>query len=287
MGLNERDELNALGTNVGVLAAQAIGERGTQLAMKAFHSGGIYEGKAAQTKSITGGGFERAVTLLSMPNEVRGSAKLSTTSGVVESIKKDPAGGVDVIVSGAHHYIPADRELLGSVKKGAPFKKGDPLSGGPINPRELLPLTNMNKVQGYLASELHSLYAPEGIRRRNSEVLVRSLSNVTKVEDSGDSSSWIRGDFAPTAVVNEWNKKNAKKGLRPVQHTPVLRGVKTIPEDVQTDWLARLNHENIRSTLVEAAQQGWSSNLHGNHPIPPMIYGAEFGKGTKDKPWSY
>ena len=88
-------------------------------------------------------------------------------------------------------------------------------------------------------------------------------------------------------MVNEWNKKNAKRGIKPVKHTPILRGVKTIPEDVQTDWLARLNHENIRSTLVEAAQQGWSSNLHGNHPIPPMIVGKEFGKGTKDKPWAY
>jgi len=287
MGLNERGEHHGLGTNIGVLAAQAIGERGTQLAMKAFHSGGVYEGKAAQERSITGGGFERAVTLLSMPKQVKGSAKLAIASGKVEAVKKDPAGGFDVKIGGVKHYIPADRTPLPDLKKGKAFRKGDPLTKGPINPRELLPLTNMNKVQGYLASELHSLYAPEGIRRRNSEVLVRSLSNVTKVEDSGDSSSWIRGDFAPTAVVNEWNRKNAKRGLKPVQHTPVLRGVKTIPEDVQTDWLARLNHENIRSTLVEAAQQGWASNLHGDHPIPPMIVGKEFGKGTKDKPWSY
>lgn len=287
MGLNERGEHHSQGTNIGVLAAQAVGERGTQLAMKAFHSGGVYEGKAAQEKSITGGGFERAVTLLSMPEKVKGSAKLATTSGKVESVKKDPAGGFQVKIGGTGHYVPADRTLSPGLKKGAVFKKGDPLTRGPINPRELLPLTNMNKVQGYLASELHGLYAPEGIRRRNSEVLVRSLSNVTKVEDSGDSSSWIRGDYAPTSAVNEWNKKNAKRGIKPVKHTPILRGVKTIPEDVQTDWLARLNHENIRSTLVEAAQQGWSSNLHGNHPIPPMIVGKEFGKGTKDKPWAY
>ena len=287
MGLNENGELPDLGTNVGVLSAQAVGERGTQLAMKAFHSGGVYEGREASEKSIAGGGLDRAMTILHMPKKVKGSAKLAETNGKVTGIKKDPAGGVNITVGDKTHYVPADRKVLTKVKKGATIKKGDPITSGPINPHELLPLTNMNKVQGYLASELHSIYAPEGIRRRNSEVIVRSLSDVTKVENPGDNDDFIVGDFAPTSVVNEWNKKNRRRGKQPVRHTPVLKGVKQIPLDVQTDWLARLNHENLRGTIVDAAQQGWASQLHGDHPIPPLIYGAEFGKGTKEKPWSY
>lgn len=251
------------------------------------NSGGLFEGREAQEKSISGGGLDRALTILHMPKKVKGSAKLSTASGKVGAIKKDPAGGVNVTIGDTSHYIPADRNVLTKMKRGATVKKGDPITAGPINPHELLPLTNMNKVQGYLASELHSIYAPEGIRRRNSEVIVRSLSNVTKVENPGDNDDFIVGDFAPTSVVNDWNKKNRKLGRLPVRHSPVLRGVKQIPLDVQTDWLARLNHENLRGTIVEAAQQGWASQLHGDHPIPPLIYGAEFGKGTKKKPWSY
>ena len=251
------------------------------------NSGGVFEGRTAQEKSVSGGGLDRAMTILHMPKKVKGSAKLAEISGTVSSIDKDPAGGYNLKVGDATHYIPADRKLLTKVKPGTSIKKGDPLTSGPINPHELLPLTNMNKVQGYLASELHSIYAPEGIRRRNSEVVVRALSDVTKVEDPGDNGDFIVGDFAPTTVVNDWNKKNRKAGKIPVRHTPVLKGVKQIPLDVQTDWLARLNHENLRGTIVDAAQQGWASQLHGEHPIPPLIYGAEFGKGTKDKPWAY
>jgi len=287
MGLNENGQLHDLGTNVGVLSAQAIGERGTQLAMKAFHSGGVFEGRTAQEKSIAGGGLDRAMTILHMPKQVKGSAKLATTNGKITAIKKDPAGGYNVVIGDQTHYVPADRNILTKVRKGATVKKGDPITSGPINPHELLPLTNMNKVQGYLASELHSIYAPEGIRRRNSEVVVRALSDVTKIENPGDNEDFIVGDFAPTSVINEWNKKNRKQGRLPVRHTPVLKGVKQIPLDVQTDWLARLNHENLRGTIVDAAQQGWASQLHGDHPIPPLIYGAEFGKGTKEKPWAY
>jgi DNA-directed RNA polymerase subunit beta' len=287
MGLNENGQLPDLGTNVGVLSAQAIGERGTQLAMKAFHSGGVYEGKATSQTSIAGGGLDRAMTILHMPHKVKGSAKLATTSGKVTDIQKDPAGGFNVTISGQKHYVPADRQLLPDVKKGFSVKRGYPITSGPVNPHELLPLSNMNKVQGYLASELHSIYSSEGIRRRNAEVVVRSLSNVTKVEDPGDHPDLIHGDFAPTSVVNEWNRKSQKAGKLPVRHAPVLLGVKQIPLDVQEDWLARLNHENLRGTIIDAAQQGWKSQLHGEHPIPPLIFGAEFGKGTKEQPWAY
>ena len=294
-----------LGTNVGVQAAQAIGERGTQLSMRSFHSGGIWEGEAAAATSLTSGGFDRALTILHMPKKVKGSATLATRTGSVEQIESDPAGGKNVIIDGTRHYIPANRKDMDHLRVGAQFKKGDPLTRGPINPHEMLPLTNMNRVQSYLASELHGIYGDLGIKRRNSEVMVRALSDVTKIEDQGDHPSWMIGDFVPTTEVNQWNKQTGeqnkaigeqnkkggdrgrKPGKVPVAHSPVLKGVRQIPEDVQTDWLARLNHEGLKGTLVEAAQQGWTSQLHGTHPIPPLIYGAEFGIGTKDKPWSY
>lgn len=284
-GLSESGQLYDKGTNLGVLAAQSLGERGTQLAMKAFHSGGVYEGRKASEKAIEAGGLDRAVTILKLKKKVKGSATLAQASGKITAVAKDPAGGFNVSVGGTRNYIPANRKMKSGIRVGAVVKKGDPLTHGPINPHEMLPLTGVSKVQGHLAGELHSIYGQYGIRRRHSEMMVRALSNVTKVEDKGDHPDLLPGDFASTSQVYDWNKK--AKGLRPVKHRPVLRGVNQIPLDVQTDWMARLNHEHLKDTLIDAAQQGWQSNLHGQHPIPPLIHGAEFGRGTEDAPWAY
>lgn len=283
-GLNESGQLPDKGTNLGVMAAQALGERGTQLALKSFHSGGVYEGKES-AKSLTAGGLDRATSLLYLQKKVKGSAVLAPTGGKIRRRKKDPAGGYRVMIGDTEVYVPANRKLLSKINPGTSVKKGEPLTSGPVNPHELLPLAGMSKVQGHLASELHGIYGQYGVRRRNSEIMVRALSNVTKVEDPGGNPDLLPGDFASTTQVYDWNRKN--KQSSPVKHTPVLRGVRQIPLDVQEDWMARLNHEHLRSTMIEAAQQGWSTDLHGLNPIPPLIHGAEFGKGTEDKPWRY
>lgn len=286
-GTDENGSLPDKGTNVGILASQALGERGTQLAMKSFHSGGVYEGRSAAAKSIAAGGLDRATSLLYLKQKVLGSATLAKEGGKITNISKDPAGGYNVMIGKNRNYIPADRALQPNTKVGATIKKGDPLSKGPINPHEMLPLIGMSKVQGHLAQELHKIYGAQGIRRRNSEVLVRAISNVTKIEDRGDHPDLLPGDFAHTNQIYAWNKDASKSKLRPIKHAPVLRGVKQIPLDVQEDWMARLNHEHLKSTLIEASQQGWRSKLHGYHPIPPLIMGAEFGKGTDKEPWTY
>jgi len=287
MGENEEGHLHDFGTNIGVLSSQALGERGTQLALKAFHTGGLFEGREAAKTSVADAGLDRAISLLSLPKKVKGSAVLAKSGGKIESITKDPAGGVNVSINGVKHYVPANRTMLGRFKVGSTVRQGDPITRGPINPHDMLPLTGVSRVQGHLAGELHQLYGAQGIRRRNSEVLVKAISSATKVADRGDHPTLLPGDFAQTNVVHAWNKKAKAKGLKPITHAPVLRGVRQIPLDVQTDWMARLNHEHLKSTLIEAAQQGWSSNLHGLHPIPPLAVGSEFGKGTKDKPWAY
>jgi DNA-directed RNA polymerase subunit beta' len=251
--------------------------------MKSFHSGGVYEGKS--DTSLTAGGLERATSLLYLPEKVKGSAILAPMSGKVTRLTKDPAGGVRVQIGSTETYIPADRARSAKLRVGQAVRKGNPLTGGPVNPHELLPLAGISRTQGHLASELNNIYGKYGIRRRNSEVMVRALSGVTKVEDPGGNSDLLPGDFTSTTQVYDWNKKH--KGAPPVKHTPVLRGVRQIPIDIQEDWMARLNHEQLKSTMVEASQRGWSSDLHGLNPIPPLIHGTEFGKGTPDKPWRY
>jgi DNA-directed RNA polymerase subunit beta' len=277
-GLTEDGKPPEKGLNVGVLAGQALGERSAQLAMKAFHTGGT----AASKEEIVDE-FGRLKNLLLFPKTLRGAATLSTVGGKVDKVQKDPAGGHNVFIGGKRHYVPQNRgvpTMAGrQLRRGMEVKRGAAISGGPVNPHEMLPLTGVEPVQGYITGELHKIYSPHGIRRRNSEVVVKALTNLTKVEDPGDHKDFIRGDFAPTSHVANLNRKG--NGKKPIVHRPVLKGVNMLPLDMQEDWIARMNHQRIGQTVIDAAQQGFTTKLHGKHPIPPVVYGAEIGRGAK------
>lgn len=282
-GLAENGRHPEIGTNIGVMAGQAIGERATQLAMKSFHTGGT-----AATFTGLVDEFSRVKNLLTFPLTLPNSATLSSVSGRVEKVEKDPAGGHNVFIGGTRHYVPQSRGIPQfdgkSLRSGVEIKKGSPISAGPVNPHEMLPLTGIEAVQGHLSDELHKLYASEGIRRRNHEVVVKAMTSVTKIEDPGSHHGFIRGDFAPAALVANLNR-TAPKTAKPIIHKPVLRGVNILPLDLHEDWMARLNHERQTQTVLEAAQKGWISKIHGTHPIPAIVHGAEVGRG--DKPWLY
>ncbi|MCK4306557.1 MAG: hypothetical protein KAY24_20105 [Candidatus Eisenbacteria sp.] len=254
------------------------------------NSGGVAPvGRVGRQKAVITDEFNRVQQLVQMYAKIPGSATLSTVGGKISKVQKDPAGGHNVFVGSTRHYVPQNRgEPLVSIgnktkklKAGMQIQRGTPLSAGPINPNELLPLAGINKVQGYLTGELYGLYKGQGIRRRNIETVVKSMTNLTKVSDPGDHSEFIRGDFAPTSKVQALNKRLVAKKRKPISHRPVLKGVKTLPLDIQTDWVARLNHEKLGATIIDAANQGWSSDIHAVHPIPALVYGAEFGKGKK------
>lgn len=281
-GLDSDGQLPPVGTNIGVLAGQALGERSVQLAMKAFHTGGSAASKASLTDE-----FEQVQNLLNLPKVLPGSATLSSVSGKVEDIHKDPAGGHDVIIDGKRHYVPNSRGVPTyegvPLKKGMEVKKGAAISEGPINPHELLELTGIEHTQGHLAGALYDRYKSEGIRRRNAEVVVKAVTNLTEVLDPGSSSEFVRGDYAPTSKVNAVNR-SLPAGHKPVLHKPLLKGVDMMPLEVQEDWMAKLNHERLHETIIDAAQRGWTSNIHGPHPVPAIAYAAEFGRG---KPGEY
>jgi DNA-directed RNA polymerase subunit beta' len=286
-GLDEEGKDPPTGMNVGIISGQAIGERATQLSMRTFHSGGTAPvGAAGRANARLTDDFRRVQELVQMYGKVPNSATLSTVSGAVTAIKPNSSGGMDVTIGDKTHYVPQSRgepsiNVGGRnvrLRKGMTVTKGSPISGGPVNPHEMLPLAGINKVQGYLSGQLYDLYKGEGIRRRNVETVVKSLTNLTHVNDPGDHDEYIRGDFAPTSYVQATNKKLIAAGKQPIRHAPVLKGVKTLPLDVQTDWLARLNHERQNETIIDAASKGWTSNIHGAHPIPAMAYGAEFGR---------
>lgn len=279
-GLNENGKLHDVGTNIGVLAGQSLGEPAVQMAMDAFHSGGIASSERG-AKSVDR--FTRLRNMLTMPVTLRDEATLATSSGPIESIKKDPVGGLDVFINGIRHLIP--KHLVSDkLKAGMDVKKGDKLSEGYVNPHTLLHATkDIHAVQNYLVKEMHEgLYEKEGVRRRNVEVAVRALTNLTKVKDPG-SSDHIHGDVVPRTEVEEFNR-NLPKGEKSIEHEPFLKGVREIPSLSSQNWMSRLNYQQLSSTIQQAAAQGWKAELHGNHPIPGLAMGAEFGKPPPGKP---
>jgi DNA-directed RNA polymerase subunit beta' len=281
-GLNERGDFHEKGVNVGVLAAQAIGEPLAQMSMNAFHEGGVAGAKGSSAVNR----FKRMENLTHFPKKLAGSATLALAGGKVTKLVKDQAtGGHRVSVGDQEHYLPPRSAVR--VKKGQTIKKGDALTMGPKNPHEMLPLTGLESVQRYLTEELSDAYDNrEGIHRRNTEVFVRSLTNLGRVKDPGHRDDLLHGDPVPISEIRAFNR-GLGSGKKPVQVEPYLRGTNLLPKEMQTDWMARMQHSGLKDTILTGAARGWKSNLHGTHPVPGMAYGKEFGKGTDDEPWSY
>jgi len=282
-----------IGTNIGLLSAQALGERSVQLTMKAFHTGGVVAG-GAKTLSA----FAKVDQLTKLPDVIPDSASLAMHSGKIDKIEKDQTG-VKVWIGGHAHHVGKDRtgmplheilahsqEMEGFIPWKAP-KVGEHVEAGEslsdpnrttVNPHQLYKATgSIERVQNFLTKELHGSYSSEGIRRQHVELLVKSMSNLTKVRDPGDSEGIIKGEFHPTSVIKALNAKLVKEGKQPVEHSPVLMGVDMMPLKVQEDWMAKMYHNRLRETVMEAAATGARSDIHGIHPIPGAAYGAEFG----------
>ena len=277
MGLDVGGKAPDIGTNVGVIAGQAIGEPSTQLALNVFHTGGLAKGRGARSVST----FERLRQLLRMPKNLPNAAPLALSDGTVKRIEKAPQGGEYVDIGDKRHYIPAAQSR--TVKRNQRIKKGEPISDGLIDPKKLLILKGMRSVQDFMSEELHGVLAEAApVRRRNIETVVKALTNVTRIEDPGDHPDWVSGDIRSHSQVQAYNRKRRKV---PVQHTPVLKGVEVLPLEMQEDWVARLNFTKLKDTLTTAAREGWRSNIHGFHPIPAAAYGAEFGKKEKVPGW--
>lgn len=249
--------------------------------IQSHNTGGVVGAKGTSATGL----FNRLEQLLNVPKKLPGAATLADIDGKVGAIDKDPAGGWRVHVGDTSHYIPATRVL--TVKKGDEVKMGDALSDGPKNPREMLARTNMNAVQQYLTDEIWNAYKDEGpVRRRNVETFVRAMTNLSEVSDPGAHDTLMRGDHTATSEIVAFNR-NLKSSQKPVQYKPLLQGVNMLPLELQTDWLARLQHKNLKDTILDAAAEGWKSVLHSTHPIPSMAYGKEFGLGTEKEPWLY
>lgn len=287
-GVGSSGQVPSIGTNVGIQAAHAVGERAVQLTLKSFHTGGAVE---------QGGGnllnsFQRFEHLMSMPKKIPDAATLAQVSGKIEKIDKTSTG-VDVWVGGKRHHVGKDSRGIALhtalpnadtswvPKVGMHVNAGDYLSDPTrtfVNPHDLLKATkSIESVQNHLAKEVYGLYKDEGVKRRHVETLVRAMMNLTHVDDAGDHPHVLRGEYKPLSVIRKLNTDLVKEGKRPIEHTPVLKGVEVTPLELQEDWMAKLQHQRLRDTILDAVATAERSHLHGPHPIPGVAYGAEFG----------
>lgn len=290
-----------LGTNIGVLASHALGERSVQITLKAFHEGGV---ASAGGGSRALNSFARFQQLTKLPTDIADAASLAAASGKVDKVEHGPTGvhiwigdhahfiGKDVNGMALHTNLPNADKLPKYIPwklptVGTHFDRGDVLSDPNrtlVNPHDLYRTTkSMDRVQNFLADEIHYLYKDEGVRRRAIETVVKAMSNLTKVEDPGDHPHVLRGEFYPTTVIQKMNGTELK-GKRPIEHKPVLKGVDMLPLSLTEDWMAKLQHQRLTGTITEAAAIGASSAIHGGHPIPGIAFGAEFGLPHLAKP---
>lgn len=246
------------------------------------NSGGIATGRGVQSVSA----LQRAQQLFNMPKTLPNSAVLAKHSGTVSRIEKDPSTNGHYIFVKAEkdehkHYVPPSRELL--IKAGDDISRGDSLSDGVINPRQLLQYKNMDAVRDYLTDQLHSIYKNVGgTRRRNVEVVVKNLTNLTEVHDPGKSEH-LTGDILPLNKVQEFNA--LAKPEDKIIHAPILRGIKETALLKDEDYLSRMNFQRIQSTLVEGAGKGWKTTTKNTtNPIPAFAASTITPQTDKNKP---
>ena len=282
MGLNSEGHIHDIGTNIGIIASQALSEPAIQIAMDSFHSGGIATGRGVQSVSA----LQRAQQLFNLPKTLPNSAVLSKSTGIISKIEKDSStNGHYVFVKtdkDEHkHYVPPSRDLL--VKSGDSISRGDSLSDGVVNPRQLLQHKNMDEVRNYITDQLHRIYKNVGgTRRRNVEVVVRNLTNLTEVADPGKSEH-LTGDVVPLNIVQDFNSKASTEDK--ILHKPILKGIKEIALLKDEDYLSRMNFQRIQSTLVEGAGKGWKTTTKNTtNPIPAFAASTIGPQVDKTKP---
>jgi len=243
------------GEAVGIMAAQSIGEPGTQLTMRTFHTGGV----AGQ--DITHG-LPRVVELFEARSP-KGKAVLSEVGGRVR-IDDGDTGRIIVIESadGESKYEVSRRARL-RVRSGQTIAAGTPLTEGPLDPKEVCEIKGVKACQTYLVQEVQDVYRSQGvdIHDKHIELIVRQMLRKVKVVSSNDS------DFLPHQLVDhgefrEVNRRLVTEGKRPAEGRPELMGI--TKASLATDsWLSAASFQETTRVLTEAAINGRSDYLRG------------------------
>jgi DNA-directed RNA polymerase subunit beta' len=248
-----------LGEAVGVIAAQSIGEPGTQLTMRTFHTGGV-----ASAGGDIAGGLPRVVELFEARSP-RGKATLARTSGVVRIADDEGRGRVITIVGddGAEevHTVPAIARL--EVTDGQEIQAGQAIVEGPRDPKELLEIRGVRETQQYLVNEVQKVYRDQGvsISDKHIELIVRQMTRRVAVQEPGDS-PFLPGERVDQKVYADTNRMLVQDGKVPAEGRPEIMGI--TKASLATDsWLSAASFQETTRVLTEAAIESKSDGLLG------------------------
>ncbi len=238
-----------IGEAVGIIAAQSIGEPGTQLTLRTFHMGGI-----AAAEDITTG-LPRVEELFEARNP-KGVALLAEHEGKVKIVEKD--GKRDVFVKRDDgnedtYSIPHGARFKPYIQNGAVIKTGDPITEGPLNPSDILRTKGRNDVQEYIVKEVQSVYRSQGvdINDKHIEVIVRQMLKKVRVENSGDT-DLLPGELIDLATFDEANTKAMENYGRPGIAKHTLLGI-TKAALATDSFLSAASFQETARVLTEAA----------------------------------
>ncbi len=246
-----------LGEAVGVIAAQSIGEPGTQLTMRTFHTGGV------AGKDIAGG-LPRVVELFEARTP-KGSARLARATGVLH-LREDEGKGIPVVVtddSGEDHEVVLPLGARPIVEDGQDVKAGDPITDGPFDPKEIMEIKGIRETQLYLVEEVQRVYRDQGvsIHDKHIELIVRQMTRRIGVQEPGDT-GFLPGERVDSKVFRDTNRRMVEEGERPAEGRPELMGI--TKASLATDsWLSAASFQETTRVLTEAAIDGRGDNLIG------------------------
>jgi len=273
-----------VGEAVGVVAAQSIGEPGTQLTMRTFHTGGV-----ASSSDITQG-LPRIQELFEARNP-KGKATLTEVDGKVRSVERQRGGSTIITITDAQdkeYKYTLDPNVESLVRKNAVVKAGQRLSLGSIHPKELLRIKSTEAAQTYILQEVQKVYRAQGVEisDKHIEIIIRQMLRRITVVTEGDT-NLLPGTEVSVSEFKRENKKAFEEGKRLAVGRPILLGI-TRASLRSDSFLSAASFQETTRILTDAAIRGKTDELHGLKEN--VIIGGLIPAGTgilKDKFFDY
>lgn len=244
-----------VGEAVGIIAAQSIGEPGTQLTMRTFHTGGVAGADITQ-------GLPRVEELFEA-RKPKGLAIISEIGGTIEVLESRRKR--EVVVRNAteekKYEIPYSSRV--KVKQGQVIEAGDEITQGSVNPHDILKIKGVEGVENYIIKEVQRVYRLQGvdINDKHVEVIVRQMLSKAKVEDSGDT-DLLPGALETVFDLKEVNEKATEEGKKEATYTVTLLGI-TKASLATESFLSAASFQETTRVLTEAAIKGKEDYLIG------------------------
>jgi DNA-directed RNA polymerase subunit beta' len=245
-----------IGEAVGITAAQSIGEPGTQLTMRTFHTGGVAGSDITQ-------GLPRVEELFEA-RKPKGLAEICEADGTVADISVTQDNKTEVVITGTEertYTIPYGARL--NVKKGDYVLAGENISKGPLNPHDILRLKGEEGVYQYLLKEVQRVYKQQGvdINDKHVEVIVSQMLSKFKIENAGDT-DLLPGALYAKLEVEAANEEAISQGGEPCEAKRILLGI-TKASLATNSFLSAASFQETTRVLTDAAIKGKTDRLLG------------------------